>query len=98
MPCSCVCKCFGYFEHQDWGFDPATDLPKHFTAGNIKILYRDRIRVFYGTVEQAAEDGYDDYNENLFTNKKNYLYSYTGLRGDAKTLYKRIKSGAEKRI
>lgn len=98
MPCFCVCKCFSYFEHMDWDFDPETDLPRHFTEGNIKILYRDRIRVFYGTVEQAASDGYDDYNENLFTNKKNYLYSYTGLRGDAKALYKRIKSGAEKRV
>ena len=49
-------------------------------------------------MEQAESDGYHDFDQSTFTNRRNYLYSYTGLRGDAKALYKRIKSGAEKRI
>jgi hypothetical protein len=34
----------------------------------------------------------------VFSNKNGYLYSFTGLRGDAKTLYKAIKEGREKRV
>jgi hypothetical protein len=34
----------------------------------------------------------------VFSNKNGYLYSFTGLRGDAKTLYKQIKEGKEKRV
>ena len=34
----------------------------------------------------------------MFTNKNGYLYSFTGLRGDAKALYKAVKDGKEKRV
>jgi hypothetical protein len=44
------CKCYGFFSHKEWDFDPERDSPKHFENGSIKILYRDKIRVFYGTV------------------------------------------------
>lgn len=73
-------------------------LPKHFEVGSIKILYRDKIRVFYPTVTQAKQDGYTDFNDKIFSRKDGYLYSYTGLRGNAKNLYKRVINGAEKRI
>jgi len=43
-------------------------------------------------------DGYSEFNPSVFTNKNGFVYSYTGLRGDAKALYKRIKNGTEKRI
>lgn len=38
------------------------------------------------------------YNENLFTNKNGFVYSYTGLRGDAKKLFRNINQGKEKRV
>lgn len=66
--CNCVCKCFGYFKYEDWEFDESL-LPKHFENANIKIIYRDKIRVFYGTVIQAQQDGYHDFNENIYSNK-----------------------------
>lgn len=69
-----------------------------FSEGNIKILYRDQIKVFYPRVREAEAQGYDEYNPRVFSNKNGYLYSFTGLRGDAKKLYKSIKSGAEKRV
>jgi len=52
IQCGCICKCFGYFTYKDWDFDYDNDLP-FFAEGSIKILYRDKIRVFYGTVTQA---------------------------------------------
>ena len=59
-----------------------------FSEGNIKILYRDQIKVFYPRVREAEAQGYDEYNPRVFSNKNGYLYSFTGLRGDAKKLYK----------
>ncbi len=41
-------------------------MPTHLKVGNIKILYRDKIRVFYGTVNQAKNDGYNEFNDNIF--------------------------------
>jgi hypothetical protein len=54
----------------------------------IKILYRDRIKVFYSRVKEAEFDGYTDFKALNFSNKNGFLYSFTGLRGDAKKLYK----------
>lgn len=46
--CSCVCKCCGFFRYRDWDFD-YEELPT-WSDGSIKILYRDKIRVFYNKV------------------------------------------------
>lgn len=61
-------------------------------------MYKDRIKVFYNKVSQAVEDGYNDYKHHCFKNKNGYLYSFTGLRGDAKNLYQDIVNGKEKRV
>ena len=91
-----MCKCFGFFKYETTEFD-YTKMPS-FAEGSIKILYRDQIRVFYNKVQNAQLDGYTEFKSNLFTNKNGYLYSFTGLRGDSKTLYKSVKEGKEKRI
>lgn len=54
--------------------------------------------MFYGTVTAAKNDGYTDFNDYVFSNKNGFVYSYTGLRGDAKFLYRQIKRGEEKRV
>jgi hypothetical protein len=70
----------------------------HLEAGSVKILYRDKIKVFYSQVKNAEIDGYTDFRQLTFSNKNGYLYSFTGLRGDAKRLYKSVMKGDEKRI
>jgi len=67
----------------------------HFEPNSIEILYRDKIKVFYPKVRQAEAEGYTDYKQLNFKNKNGYLYSFTGLRGDAKKLYKAINSKEE---
>jgi hypothetical protein len=62
------------------------------------ILYRDDIKVFYAKVKEAIEDGYTNFKPSDFTNENGYLYSFTGLRGDAKELYRSISKGQEKRV
>ena len=54
--------------------------------------------MFYSTVAQGKADGYTEYDPKIFSRKDGYLYSYTGLRGNAKNLYKKVKNGSEKRI
>ena len=49
-------------------------------------------------MKDAEAQGYGEFKKNLFSNQNGYLYSFTGLRGDAKKLYKSIKEGKEKRV
>jgi hypothetical protein len=87
---------------KDWDYDPVNDSLleqlSQESGASIKILYRDRIKVFYSKVKDAEFDGYTDFKQLCFSNKNGFLYSFTGLRGDAKRLYKRIMKGEEKRI
>jgi len=73
----------------DFNYD---DLPKDI---EIEIIYRERIRLFYNTVKSAEDDGYFDYDKVHFPKPLSLLYGFTGLRGDAKDLYKLIKTGKE---
>ena len=96
--CSCVCKCFGFFRYDDWKVDYENDLPS-FGDAEIKILYRDKIRVFFKNQRAADEMNYHEYDKEKFKHGKDgYIYSFTGLRGDAKQLYGDIKSGKERRV
>jgi hypothetical protein len=61
-------------------------LPKWEDA-SIQIIYRDHIRVFYNKVTDAEFDGYTEFEKEKFSRRDGYLYSFTGLRGDAKDLY-----------
>lgn len=81
----------GYFEYNDWNFDYNT-LP-YFKEGSIKILHRDHIKVYYDKVSDAEKDGYTNFNPDDYPNKNRHLYSFTGIRGDAKILYEEIKKG-----
>jgi hypothetical protein len=69
-----------------------------YEEASIEILYRDHIRVFYNRVADAEFDGYNEFESEKFSNKNGYLYSFTGLRGDAKELYLKINRGIEKRV
>lgn len=94
--CKCLCKCYGFFRYEDWGVD-YDSLPQ-FGDADITILYRDKIRVFYSRVHMAQAEGYTEFKGLQYSNKNGFLYSFTGLRGDAKRLYKAIKSGKETRV
>ena len=91
------CNCLGSkFRYEPFDFD-YNDLTE-FEEGDIKILYRGEIRVFFDSVQSAQKEGYTSYDEKVYTKFLGFLYGYTGLRGDAKKLYLDIKKGDEKRI
>lgn len=94
--CESECVCLGSkFGAPCFEFDTETQLPKDLV---IQILYRDRIRVFYNSVQQAIDDDYTIYHKEWFTKKTGLLYGFTGLRGDAKDLYLKIAKGNEPRV
>lgn len=63
--CQCACKCFGWFQHKDWDFsnEDMQELKEVLDqeGASIKILYRDKIKVFYSRVKDAEFDGYTDF-------------------------------------
>jgi uncharacterized protein (UPF0333 family) len=61
-------------------------------------LYRDKIKVFYNNKDEAKADNYFEFNDDEYANSNGYIYSYTGLRGDAKNLYRKIKNNEETRV
>lgn len=85
----CVCKCFGYFQFQDWKARELLE-PLDFENGieSVSIIHREDIKVFYKRVQDAEADNYKNFKKTDFQNQNGYLYSFTGLRGDAKELYK----------
>jgi len=54
--------------------------------------------VFFKTGADAIKAGYHDFDKQRHIAKDGYVYSFTGLRGDAKNLYLRVKNGQEKRV
>ena len=61
---------------------------------SIYIVHRTPIKVHYSTKKEADMDKYTD----CTVNKHGQIHPFSGLRGDAKELYRRIKSGAETRV
>lgn len=57
--CTCLCICFGLFDYDDWKFD-LNSLPD-YSEGDIEILYREQIKVFYNKVSDAEKDGYNQF-------------------------------------
>ena len=66
--------------------------------GQISILARGSVKVFYINAAAARKDGYTDFDTKKFPRDSSIIYGYTGLRGDAKELYKRIRKGEENRV
>lgn len=56
--------------------------------------------MFFKTAKDANDVGYTDFDDIERSKKKKdgYIYSFTGLRGDAKQLYLDVTNGREKRV
>jgi hypothetical protein len=89
---SCVCKCIGYIEPpQEW---PAFETPVEVT-----LLYRSHIRVFYNNIKEATDAGYSLNNAEVLEDYQNeFVYAFSGLRGDAKQLYTDVVNDKEPRM
>ena len=79
------------------------DLNIHSTIGSsnnssnnsIYIVHRHEIKVFYACKRDADRDKYNTYEG---INKQGQIHPFSGLRGDAKALYRNIRTGIETRV
>ncbi|RLN89231.1 hypothetical protein BBJ28_00002610 [Nothophytophthora sp. Chile5] len=70
---------------------PATTM---FKPKDITIIHRSAIRCYYGSKKDAEADGADGSR----TDRSGCVNTFTGLREDAKRLYKNVKVGRELRV
>eukprot|EP00347_Sterkiella_histriomuscorum_P021429 403334007 len=99
--CQQTCKCLGQTKLPNPQNNEMTEVQfPCITLGKTKvqILYRDRIKVYYSSVVLAQADNYQDYDPKLDVSKGGIVYPFTGIRGDAKELHRKIKKGQESRI
>jgi hypothetical protein len=94
--CQDDCKCFGSVGDRNWHLS-GRSISEQVNV-EIKMLYRDHIRVFYASEQDAVNDGYTCYDKRQALSKHGKVYPFIGIRGDAKELYKRINRGEEKRV
>ncbi|GMF17897.1 unnamed protein product [Phytophthora fragariaefolia] len=76
--------------------DTLTPTPKStiFHAKDIMILHRSPIRCYYGTKKEAEADGADASR----VDRSGCVNTFTGLREDAKRLFKSVTGGREVRV
>ena len=85
------------FEYKPWHIGGILN-HQSFSHIKIKIIYKNDIKVNYKSREEAMMDGYTGFNKGAI-NSKGIIYPFTGLRGDAKELWRKIKVlRSEKRI
>ena len=65
----------------------------------IKVIYREKIKVYYSTLTGAHADEYHD-GDGTSTSKSpnSIVYPFTGIRGDAKDLWRKARRGGEPRL
>ena len=61
----------------------------------VKIIHREAIKVNFGSRQAALDEEYDDFPSNC-VNGYGVVYPFTGIRGDAKALWKQIKNNTKK--
>ena len=88
-PEDCYSELGEEFEYQPWQTGGILNHPD-FAHIKIKILCKTDIKVNYKSIEEAAMDGYNNYNKGCLNSKGN-IYPFTGIRGDSKQLWRNIK-------
>ncbi|KAK1948017.1 Splicing factor ESS-2 [Phytophthora citrophthora] len=74
--------------------EPASPKTSFFNPKEIMILHRSPIRCYYGSTKEAEADGADATR----VDRSGCVNTFTGLREDAKRLYKSVSSGREVRV
>ncbi len=67
-----------------------TDSGVAFETGAISILHCGRIRIFYGSRSDAANDRYADFTDRDVCPTTRRLHRFGGLRGDGRELWRRV--------
>jgi len=77
--------------------DDPTKALWNWKRGDIMIVHRSKIRLYYNSAAEAKRDGYTEIDDGS-TSSSGRINPFSGLRGDAKALYREILKGSEKRV
>lgn len=67
------------------------DFPDGYLAeGDIAIMHRSRIKLYYDSISHAEADGYADFDSDDICPQTKRIYRVGGLRGAARELYRRV--------
>lgn len=65
-----------------------------FRDGDLVILHRSRLRIFYPSPGAAREDGYEEFDERDLCPRTGRVHRLGGLRGDGRELWRRVTGRA----
>ena len=65
-------------------------LPDMFSLASIQLLYRNRLRIFYPSAEEALLDSYSDFTAEDICPVTHRVFRLDGLRGDARQVWRRL--------
>ena len=61
----------------------------------MKVVFRNCIKVHFQNQQAAMNENYSDYDRRLDMSKGSIIYPFTGIRGEAKDLWRLIKRRAQ---
>lgn len=85
----------GWYGDSDSTLQSTISSSQNSSNHSIYIVHRHEIKVFYACKRDADRDKYVSYEG---INKQGQIHPFSGLRGDAKALYKNIRTGVETRV
>jgi hypothetical protein len=59
----------------------------------VNIIYRRNIKVHFSSISEASQANYYEFNKELDLSKGGIVYPFTGIRGDSKELWSKVKMG-----
>jgi predicted glycosyl hydrolase (DUF1957 family) len=58
---------------------------------SVNIVYRKSIKVHFSSVLEASQANYFEFNKDMDLSKGGIVYPFTGIRGDSKELWYKVK-------
>ncbi|MBE7731168.1 aminotransferase DegT [Komagataeibacter sp. FXV3] len=62
------------------------DMADRIIPGNLTLLHKSRLKLFYRTAEEAVADGYTEFHEDDICPVSQFVYRFGGLRYDSRDL------------
>lgn len=68
-----------------------------FSSNDIKLLHRNKVKLCYGSPQEAFEDGYQDFTPEDICPVTRRVYRLGGIRGDSKELFRQIMGWSDQK-
>ena len=69
-----------------------------FSSSDIKLLHRNKVKLCYGSPQEAFADGYQDFTPEDVCPITKRVYRLGGIRGDSKELFRQIMGWSKQKV